>query len=82
MSNLQVGHFKVNGWWFKILEVKNTNVAVARPTVFGDLEMKVNYGDFGNAEPVLRDLTGEKDMNVELEINIEDETHTFKGEAV
>jgi len=79
MSNLQVGHFKVNGWWFKILEVKNTNVAVARPTVFGDLEMKVNYGDFGNAEPVLRDLTGEKDMNVELEINIEDETHTFKG---
>jgi len=77
MSSLQLGNYKIEGWWFKILEVKNENTAVPKPSVVGDIEITINYGDYGNL--VVSDTIGEKVMNVELVINLMVETHTIHG---
>jgi len=79
MAGLKVGFYKTAGNWFKVLEVKTENEALAKATILGDLQITLNYGDFGEAEAPLHEATGKKVMNVEMELHVQGETHKTYG---
>ena len=53
------GHYKVKGTWYQVIFV-NGGSAVMMETPMGDVQMALKYGQFGEADPIISEITNQK----------------------
>ena len=63
------GHYKVTDNWYKLLWV-NGATAVIKGTTMGDLSVDLKYGDFGDADQEICELTGKISFDLELTFTV------------
>merc|ERR1711936_1274937 len=62
------GHYHAQGSWYSFIEVQGEKVVMKTHT--GDTyDIKIKLGEFGEADPEIRNLTGHKKYNFELTYN-------------
>ena len=52
------GHYKVTGTWHRVILVKGDS-AVMKETELGDLHTGLNYGEFGEVDHKISEITNE-----------------------
>jgi len=77
-SALQQGYYKVSGTWFKILVVEGKS-SLVKGSVLGDCPVGLKYGDFGEADAMVREATGQSILNMELSVSVNDDHHKELG---
>ena len=65
VHTLHAGYYKVSGASYKVLVVEETR-AQARGSVFGIVEVGLSYGDYGEVDTAIYDITGITNYNVEV----------------
>ena len=70
---LHDGFYKVEGNWYQLLRVEG-NTAEIKLSVMGDMSASIAYGDFGEADPEIRKITGLDAYNVEITCTAEGQT--------
>jgi len=75
---LPSGTYKVDGTWYKVLEVDGSN-AVAKGAAVGDVKVKLNYGDFGEAHTTVVEKTEKSIYDVELCYHVGEDVHKEHG---
>ena len=59
------GHYKVTGTWYRVILVNGVS-AVMIETPMGDVKVALKYGQFGEADPKIFEMTNQKTYNIEL----------------
>ena len=77
-SPLTDGYYKVTGNWYKLLLVKGAS-AVIKGTTFGDVEVDVKYGDFGDADKEICETTGQTRFHLELSFSVHEQVFKELG---
>ena len=72
------GYYKGSGPFYKILHVEGEK-GLAKGSVFGDMPVGLKYGQFGEADPIICEATGESSYNVELSYDVKDQVHIEYG---
>lgn len=80
-DTLQPGYYKVvdTYTWYKVLLVKQDNTGLAKGSVLGDILVGFKYGQFGEADQIISDLTGINTYNVEVVFTVNNEDHKTPG---
>jgi len=73
------GHYKVTSHWYKVILVEGVK-GTAKGTVIGDFPVSINYGVFGESDPVVGEKTGEVMNNIEFSVT--NQGHTMKEVGV
>ena len=66
---LSDGHYKVTDNWYKLFLVKGAT-AVIKGTTLGDLSVDLKYGDFGDADQEICELTEKSSYDLELTFTV------------
>jgi len=70
---LHDGFYKVEGNWYQLLQVEG-NIANIKLSMMGDMVASIDYGDFGEADPEIQEITGISDYNLEITCTAEGNT--------
>jgi len=63
------GHYKVTGAFYRTIVVEGES-GVMKHSSMGDTPMHFKYGDFGEADPKICEITGQSSYNLQIVANI------------
>ena len=79
-DTLKSGYYKLveTYTWYKVLLVDH-HKGLAKGSAFGDVSVGFEYGDFGEADPAISEMSGISNYNVEVSFLRNDEVHKTLG---